>query len=356
MTGFTQYIEEITQNIRAARSRDYQGAKLEQVTRMSAPFELKITPNPKKGILLTHGFLSSPYIMKSLGEDFAKADFLVRAILLPGHGTYYQDLDNYTWQDWMSAVRFGYDSLTQDCEEIYLCGFSIGATLSLMIALDEINNANSKLKKIILLAPCFGISPFAQSFPLLIKTKLNKFLPQLFCTQAEPEHLGSYKQFSLYSVSQIVLLLKSLNKKLSAYQEHKFPLPTYVAASGEDATVKFAPILNFVNTYLNQNSYFRIYSNKNIALPKTVPSILISAKSFNKNIVAISHVAIPVSPQDAYFGINGSYYGQLPTNTCFGEPHLTRGIKRLTYNPDYQNLQQQIFTWINENDSHLQQK
>lgn len=363
---FAQYIETCKTQVQKARARSYQGKKLEQVVQMSIPFELlptttapKVTNNKKykKGILLTHGFLSSPYLMRSLAESFAQVGFLVRAVLLPGHGTYFQDLDNHTWKDWQATVRFGYDTLVQDCEEVYLCGFSIGATLSLILALDELKNKQSPLKKLILLAPCFGITPFAASFPFLVRTKLDRFLPQLFCTQAEQEHLASYKKFSLYSVSQIVLMLRKLRTKLKTYQSQKIPLPIYLTASHEDATVKFAPILAFAKHYLNTHSYVRIYSNNNTTLPKDVPGTLIRANQLNPNILAISHVALPVAPQDKYFGLNGSYYGVLPADTHFGEPrHLNHKIKRLTYNPDYAVLEQQICNWTNENDYHLQQK
>jgi esterase/lipase len=347
---FAQYIEAATKAVRAVRSRFYQGDKLEQVIEMSVPFEQKRTPKPKKGVLLVHGFLSSPYLMRSLADDFVKEDFLVRAVLLPGHGTDYQELDHYTWQDWLATVRFGYETLVQECEEIYLCGFSIGATLSLLLVLELLaQGKHHKLKKLILLAPCFGITPFAKIFPFLIKTHLSKILPQLFCTQAETEHLGSYKQFSLYSVSQIVEMLSALKQALLPYRNQHLPLPTYVIAAREDATVKFAPINYFVASYLNEHSFFYVYSNKSLILPKTVPNLLIPSNRLNNNILGMSHVAIPVIGTDSYFGNNGSYYGVLPANTRFGEPlHFKYRIKRLTYNPDYAHLQKHLFTWLGE--------
>ncbi len=344
--SFTQYIKDCEQYIRSVRSLSYQGAKLEQAIEMSLPFELKPTSTApyKKGMLMTHGFLSSPYLMRSLAQNFAEANFLVRAVLLPGHGTQYQDLDNYTWKDWLATLKFGYDSLAKDCEEIYLCGFSIGATLSLLFALRTLAQSNCKIKKLILIAPCFGINPIAKTFPFLTRKKLSRFLPKLFCTQAEAEHLGSYTQFSIKSVAQITELIGILKKELKPYQKEQLPLPVLISASHEDATVKFKPINQLVKTYLNQKDYFYIYSNHALKLPTNTPHTIVDIHK--DNILAMSHVALPVAPSDPYFGKDGSYYGKLPKDTQLGEPHLTHKIKRLTYNPDYQKLKEKILAWL----------
>jgi esterase/lipase len=344
--SFAQYTKDCEQYVRSIRSLYYQGAKLEQVINMSLPFELKPAHEApyKKGMLMAHGFLSSPYLMRSLAQDFAKANFLVRAVLLPGHGTQYQDLDNYTWEDWLATIKLGYDSLAKDCEEIYLCGFSIGATLSLLFALSAFKQQNCKIKKLILLGPCLGVKPIAKTFPFLVKKNLTRFLPKLFCTQAEAEHLGSYTQFSIKSVAQVTELLSLLKKELKPYQKQQIPLPLFISASHEDGTVKFKPISQLVKTHLQKQDYFYVYSNHPLKLPKNTPNTTINMHK--GNILAMSHVAIPVAPTDPYFGKDGSYYGQLPENTKFGEPHLTHSIKRLTYNPDYNNLKEKILAWL----------
>lgn len=353
--NFAEYIADATLKVRHARSLYYQGDKLEQVIRMSSPFELLPKTDAegahakyKKGILLTHGFLNTPYFMKSLADDFAKQGYLVRVILLPGHGTDYRDLDSVTWQDWLATVRFGYETLVADCDEVYLAGFSIGATLSLMLTLEMFAKDHaSALKKLILLAPCFGISPLTKMFPFLIKTHLSKILPKLFCTQSEKEHLASYKEFSLYSVSQIVMMLRQLKEALLPYQEQRIPLPTFVVASQEDATVKFAPIENFVQNYLNASSFFYVYNNKRLKVSLSVPTYQVSIQTLQPNVLAMSHVGIPVASTDAYFGSEGTYYGKLAEDMCFGEPkHFHRSIKRLMYNPDYLNLKKYLFNWI----------
>ena len=348
---FESYIEKCAAHVRAVRSSYYSGAKLETVIKMSLPFELRPSHPTKKGMLLSHGFLTSPYIMRSMAEDFVKQGFLVRAVLLPGHGTHESELNHCTWEDWLASLRFGYQSLAAECEEVYLCGFSIGATLSLLLSLELVAADASvckQLKKIILLAPCFGISPFAATLPWLEKLKLSKFLPELFCTQAEKEHLGSYTQFSSKSVAQIVLMLRSFHKKLQQFSEHYALPPCYVCASYDDATVKFKPILNFAERYLDRNSCLRIYANKALVLPKNLQARLIVPTKLQNNIVSISHVAVPVAPNDAYFGSNGSYYGALAEQTRFGEPTLWqhKNMKRLTFNPDYSELCHDLFNWL----------
>jgi carboxylesterase len=50
--------------------------------------------------------------------------------LLPGHGTFPQDLRGIVWQDWYESLHEEYQALKANHDEIILIGFSIGAALS----------------------------------------------------------------------------------------------------------------------------------------------------------------------------------------------------------------------------------
>src|SRR3954466_2961289 len=52
------------------------------------------------GVVCVHGFTGSPYDMRFLGGELARAGFHVHGLMLPGHGTRIEDLDATRWTDW----------------------------------------------------------------------------------------------------------------------------------------------------------------------------------------------------------------------------------------------------------------
>ena len=86
------------------------------------------------GVVLVHGFTGSPYEVRYLGEQLARAGFTVRAPLLPGHGTTLDDLDTKTWEDWTETVERAVDSMRVRCARVALVGQSLGGLLALYTA------------------------------------------------------------------------------------------------------------------------------------------------------------------------------------------------------------------------------
>jgi len=86
------------------------------------------------GVVLIHGFTGTPYEVRYLGEQLARAGHTVRAPLLPGHGTSVDDLDRTTWEDWAEHVERAVDSLRVRCRRVALVGQSLGGLLALHLA------------------------------------------------------------------------------------------------------------------------------------------------------------------------------------------------------------------------------
>jgi esterase/lipase len=143
------------------------------------PFELR--PNPKgrsckgkteapydRGVLLVHGLNDTPFSMWDLAGRFAKECYLVRGILLPGHGTIPGDLLTIGLSDWREAVARGVDSFKGEADRVTIVGFDLGANLALDTALrlqgQRIDQPLSgkdavELNGIVLLAPAFRYDP-----------------------------------------------------------------------------------------------------------------------------------------------------------------------------------------------------
>ncbi|RIJ76356.1 alpha/beta fold hydrolase [Nakamurella silvestris] len=86
------------------------------------------------GVLLCHGFTSSPVSMRPWADDLAAAGHTVRLPLLPGHGTTWQDMNRTTFEDWFGCVRSELAELITRCETVFVAGLSMGGTLSLRLA------------------------------------------------------------------------------------------------------------------------------------------------------------------------------------------------------------------------------
>lgn len=86
------------------------------------------------GVVLVHGFTGSPYEMRYLGEQLARAGFTVHGLRLPGHGTRIEELDRTTWKDWYDAVEEAFESLRLMCGQVAVVGQSLGGLLSLHLA------------------------------------------------------------------------------------------------------------------------------------------------------------------------------------------------------------------------------
>jgi carboxylesterase len=90
--------------------------------------------NSKIGIILVHGFTSTPSVMRPWAEFLNGHGFTVKVPLLPGHGTSIADLDDVSWQQWPEEIESHLDYLIGHCERVFLCGFSMGAAASLNVA------------------------------------------------------------------------------------------------------------------------------------------------------------------------------------------------------------------------------
>jgi len=96
------------------------------------PFDL--VGDDDVGVVLVHGFTGTPYEVRYLGEQLARAGYTVRAPLLPGHGTSLDDLDRMTWRDWTEAVERAVDAMRVRCGRVAVVGQSLGGLLALHVA------------------------------------------------------------------------------------------------------------------------------------------------------------------------------------------------------------------------------
>jgi esterase/lipase len=92
---------------------------------------------PQRAMLLAHGLGDSPFSFSDIGPVLARQGFLVRTVLLPGHGTDPADLIDISADDWRRVVAEQTALLKQEVDQVYLGGFSTGANLVTALALND---------------------------------------------------------------------------------------------------------------------------------------------------------------------------------------------------------------------------
>ena len=86
------------------------------------------------GVVCVHGFTGTPYEVRYLGDQLARAGFQVHGPRLPGHGTELAALDATTWHDWADAVEDAFDTMRLLCRRVVVVGQSLGGLLALHLA------------------------------------------------------------------------------------------------------------------------------------------------------------------------------------------------------------------------------
>ncbi|GAK87911.1 lysophospholipase [Vibrio ponticus] len=94
------------------------------------PSELKPNDNKNnKGVLLIHGLGDSPYSFVDIAQSLRAQGFLVRTVLLTGHGSRPADMLDVDYKQWNQLVEKQVALLAQEVDEVYLGDFLPGVIL-----------------------------------------------------------------------------------------------------------------------------------------------------------------------------------------------------------------------------------
>jgi carboxylesterase len=188
--------------------------------------------NGSVGCLMIHGFTGSPNELLELGEWLAGKNLTVSIPTLPGHGTHSADMFNYTWRDWVAVVEAGHQELQAVCEEVFVCGLSMGGALALNLA------ANTpSIKGVISLAAPSQFPTWQKVAARLLK-KTQKFRHKkggedVHDISTRPR-LGSYRRYPYYAVDQLFQLVDHVRDQLP-----KVTQPILIMHSRKDHTISF---------------------------------------------------------------------------------------------------------------------
>jgi carboxylesterase len=177
-------------------------------------------PN-KKGVLLVHGWSSTAYEVRRLGKYLNENGYTVYGLMLSGHGTVPKDLENVTSQDWIADVEKGYSKLKETCQQVYVAGTSIGASIALILAEQE-----KEMAGIVLMATPYRLR-FERMGVFFVKLALffnrkqyrTKFYPPTFGASDSVTRLISYQQYPVASVLEVFKLVQGARKNLASISQ-----------------------------------------------------------------------------------------------------------------------------------------
>ncbi|MBT5470115.1 MAG: hypothetical protein HOK41_05890 [Nitrospina sp.] len=369
---FSAYIAETEKNIKKATKGELKQKWIDA----RLPFEYQ--PNkekcgnskPSKGVLLIHGLTDSPFLMRDLGKIFKENCFWVRSILLPGHGTVPGDLLNIKYSQWVEATDSGIDSFSGIVDDLYIAGFSTGASLSLHHVLRKKNPKN--IKGLILISP--GIKENTSlGFVAGFIGSIGKFIPKAGWLDLLPdEDKVKYESFSANAGAQFHYLAKEL-RQLAA-DNPPITTPIYMAISSADATVD--PYLGkdfFCNHTKNEKNKLLWYSGVETTNEDNVKNCtggIIKHQKIDDEILGVltyAHLSLPIDPSNDYYGEKGEYknclaytYSDDKLKICKQEIDINSKVKygeksdknegnpvrRLTFNPEFKSMVDDIFSFI----------
>jgi esterase/lipase len=299
---------------------------------------------------LIHGLFDSPYVLQSIAQHYINQNFLVRAILLPGHGTNPQDLNDITYNAWVQAARYGIESFANAVDRLYLCGFSTGGLLSLL----EGYNAEH-ISGLILLAPAIKLR-----MELALCSSISNFITQRtrqdkwYVKTGNSADYAKYQSFSLQPAHQVHLLTKQL---ASIIKTQEITKPLFVVCSADDEVLSSAATLKLFMRHHHHDSRMLIYTTRFLGIldPRVKQ---INSHFPEKRIISFPHTCLPVASDHPHYGEHGDFHGQpyhlmingknytsektIPGEIYYGaisrENMKRYNLRRLTYNPDFANM------------------
>ena len=165
-------------------------------------------PDSRIGVLLIHGFTGSPASMTPWGKALSEHGWTIRVPRLPGHGSRWQDMNLTTWEDWYAEAERNLRELQATCDQVFVCGLSMGGSLTLRLA----EKHGSDIAGIVMVNPAVHSErPDRHLLPVI--SKFLKAFPGISNDIAQPGQdeiaYGKIPLKAAHSLSQLWKLIKS---------------------------------------------------------------------------------------------------------------------------------------------------
>jgi len=316
--------------------------RTEEGIRLNLPFELKAdTSVPYRGkFLLIHGLNDSAFVWRDMAQSLAGRGYDIRAILLPGHGYHPSAMLDVSYRQWLDAVRKHYALWKTDDTPLYIGGFSLGAVIATILAIE-----NPEIAGLFLVSPAYN----SQLNSLLRWSWVYAwFKPWMFGGLILEDNPIKYNSIAINSGTQYFRTTQYLKNN---WQEHYLEMPVFMVMTMNDSVVDVEYTRSlFQKRFVSENKKLLIYASAS-PLDLKPNEVLRASTYLQRRILNQSHLSLINAPHNPLLGENGHQLvcngNQYPifiacmraTGHWFGAQHTSSpdgiAVARTTYNPDY---------------------
>jgi alpha-beta hydrolase superfamily lysophospholipase len=216
---------------------------------------------PRGAVVLLHGLTDSPYSLRHIARSYADQGFVAIGMRMPGHGTVPAGLTDVRWEDWAAATRLAVREARRRVPApapLHLVGFSNGGALAVRYALDAIEDPQlPRADRLVLLTPMIGITRFARFAGLAgLPALLPPFANAAWLSNVPEFNPFKYNSFPVNGARQSYRLTDALQAQIqrlaSAGRLGTMP-PVLTFQSVIDFTVSTPAILTALYAFLPDN-------------------------------------------------------------------------------------------------------
>ncbi|MEM7377320.1 MAG: alpha/beta fold hydrolase [Pseudomonadota bacterium] len=316
----------------------------------NAPFELQPRGGARatRGALLVHGLGDSPFYLRDLAAALAEQGFLVRTLLLPGHGTRPADLTLPDYDDWRTLVAHHVALLQAEVEGVWLGGFSTGANLVTAYAAQH-----DAVRGLLLFSPAF--------VPRDVLHVLAPFANHLINWIDFDPHENNYTRYSTLAMNGGALLSRSVRDVNARLSAQPYTQPALIVISESDSVVNADAVLEHFQTHFTHPDSRLIWYGSDRTSDERVASLPASLPE--QRISTFSHMGVLFAPNNPYYGQDGSQRicdngqddaaeARCPTAddlwfSSFDHVEAGKTHARLTWNPHFDHLVETIEQLVN---------
>lgn len=226
---------------------------------IGSPFFLK--KSRERGILLIHGYMAAPEEIRMLADYLYGKRFTVYGVRLRGHGTAPEDLAIRTWDEWYESVNRGYVILKNSVKQIAVAGFSTGAGLALLQAINKekhincVISINAPLRLNNIASRLASAVVFWNNFLKRIHIKRGEM--EFVTNRPENPHINYFRN-PIQGVYELEKLMKQVEEKLP-----ELMIPSLVIQGSEDPVVNPVSGMEiFDKIGTKEKELYRIYSER----------------------------------------------------------------------------------------------
>ncbi len=254
------------------------------------PFELKPENPNGQSVLLVHGLADSPYSFVDIAPVLAEQGYLVRVILLPGHGSRPADLELVELAHWNEIVEHHTQLLKQQSSGVWLGGFSTGTNLVTTYAIEQ----PEKIEGLLLFS-----TAYQPRDPMAKYSRYAKWFTD-WVSKEQEDNPTRYTSFSMHGAATYY---ESAIQVQQALEDTTVTIPTFMMLAEADETIDSQYAIEAFETQFTHPDNLAIwYGETQYADPRITHYSMALPE---QNVVSASHISPVFSPDNPTYKRDG---------------------------------------------------